>query len=551
MKHLPFIILLIVLTIYLGLKTLPENGWGGWLAGDGDANTLLSLKYWAMDGIIHHKLLFIPIGYSKITEYLDYPEMRHLTKGTVTGGLVGRRLYYTHYPSGYLLPYAWLMKIGVIDRYWLRLFSLLLSFLALTLFYWFFNLISKNSLISFLAVLYYAISTMFLDYADAITSQPLDDLFRVIILVVGLLAICRYSHLNNFKNYKFYNILIWLLYFLFSFSSYDFTLFVFVWLIGLEIIQFIVNNYQSQISVIEKLKLFSWKKIIFFASAPILAFVLQLLQNYWYFGNWHEVWLDMMGAAAAKAYTGNGFVHFLNIFYPFSLMTGLEIFWAAFFVFVLFIILWKLRYLENATSILIVLFLAGAIYPFLMVSAGRFSYQGRQMMPLISFLVGTATFFVIRVFKDKMFCKGINIVLCGFLIISVSFLWGSQIYRTVQYIYDWPNNKADNNVIQLGKYLKLIKNGDSAVFYQGSKLPVSFVTEYYFDMPLFSFDKGENLIKDFLWLRNNSKYPFEAIIITDREEINNRIRKLLSEQKIDKIGDNQIIQGEYVFKIVP
>ena len=194
-QHIAFIILCLILFAYLGAKTLPENGWSGW--GIFSAQTLLSSKHWVNDGFIKSKLLFIPIGYSKIVQYLDQPEMRQHARGTTTGGLIGNRLYYTHYPSGYLIPYALLMKLGFQQRYWFRLLALIFSFSALILLYVFFNLITKNSLVSFFAISYYALSTMFLDYADSLANQPIDDLLRAAIFVVSMLAIRAVSLRNE------------------------------------------------------------------------------------------------------------------------------------------------------------------------------------------------------------------------------------------------------------------------------------------------------------------------------------------------------------------
>src|SRR3989304_837041 len=115
--HLPFLALLLVLSIYLGLKTFPEEGWSGW--EEGSAQTLLTpppLDHWDKDGAFNHKLFFIPIGMSGIVKYLDEPELRQHARGTVTGYLIGRRPYYTPHPPGYLLPLALLKKAGGDER---------------------------------------------------------------------------------------------------------------------------------------------------------------------------------------------------------------------------------------------------------------------------------------------------------------------------------------------------------------------------------------------------------------------------------------------------
>ncbi len=249
--HIWFVVLLLILAVYSGLKTLPEDGWDGW--GDaGSAGTMMTMKQWATDGMFYHKFLFIPMGYSKIIRYLDEPKISHLARGTVVGGLVGQWTHYNHYPSGYLIPSGILAKLGFESRHWFRLLALLFSLAGLVLFYAFFCRIS-NKIIAFLAVLYYGGSIAFLDFASDLANHPIDDFFRFLILFLSVLAV---RAVDNIKKYKIYNIFLWLCYFLLAISSYDSTFFIFVWLVGLDIITF---------------RKFLWKKCLLFASAPVAS----------------------------------------------------------------------------------------------------------------------------------------------------------------------------------------------------------------------------------------------------------------------------------------
>ncbi len=195
--HIWFVVLLLILAVYLGLKTLPEDGWDGWGA-TGSAGIMMTMKHWTTDGMLYHKFLFIPMGYSKIIRYLDEPEISHLARGTAVGGLIGRWTHYNHYPSGYLIPSGILAKLGFEARYWFRLLALMFSLGGLVLMYAFFCRIS-NKIIAFLAVLYYAGSVMFLDYADTVSNQALDDLFRFLILFLSVLAV---RAVDNIKKYR-------------------------------------------------------------------------------------------------------------------------------------------------------------------------------------------------------------------------------------------------------------------------------------------------------------------------------------------------------------
>ena len=215
----------------MGVKTFPENGWDGWF---GSSQVYMGAKYWANDGIIAHKFLLLPMGYSKVVKYLDDPSLRHHTRGTKTGGLVGNRLYYTHYPNSYITPYATLMNAGVYDRHWHRLLALSFSMLGFLLFY-FFLVIAFSPGVAFLGSFYYGVSTMFLDYADTLSNQSFDDLWRFAILFLSVVAV-RFE--KNHRKYLIFNTLIWFSFFIRSISSYDSTLFVFVWLVGLDAVVF-------------------------------------------------------------------------------------------------------------------------------------------------------------------------------------------------------------------------------------------------------------------------------------------------------------------------
>lgn len=272
--------LVVLLTVYLGLKTLPEDGWSGW--GEQSAQTLLSIEHWAQDGFLENKLLFVPVGYSKVARYLDDPSLRHHARGTVTGYLIGKRLYYTHYPSGYMIPFALLRKAGVTERYAFRLLGLSFSIAALFLMYVFFNRIS-DSTVAFFGALYYGLSTMFLDFADSLANQPIDDLLRFAVLAVSVSAYGRAEARGSRV------LVIWFLFLALSLSSCDSTLFIFAWLIGLDIAAWLSDREAA----------LPWKRWLFYLSAPVIAFSAQMLQNWWYLG-WEDLFLDLKGVVMSR-----------------------------------------------------------------------------------------------------------------------------------------------------------------------------------------------------------------------------------------------------------
>ena len=521
--HIAFIILFIVLGAYLGIKSFSESGWSSWYDGIGDAQTLLSAKHWANDGFFYSKFLAIPIGYSKTVRYLDDPQMRQHAHGTVTGGLIGQRLYYTHYPSGYSLPYAVFMKLGISQRHWFRLFALALSLGSLLLMYLFVNLAFGKKTAVFSSV-YYSISTMFLGYADSLANQPIDDLLRFAILSLSFWVVSRGA---DIRNNHFFNSLIWILYFTLSVSSYDSTLFIFVWLAGLEIVI---------------LKKIPWKKLLFFGSAPVLGFVLQMFQNWWYLGNWKDVWLDGFGASTAKMQTGDVLAHLWSAFRVLDLASGISI---AGTVVVLAIMMFSIFSLQkervkNFGGLAGLLFLAGLAYPFIFVGSGGFSYQGKQMMPFVAIVVGVAgsLMFDFKAWKKEK----IILVLAGVI------MWSGQIYRTTSFVDDWPNVKTDERVIKLSKDLRSIKESDNVLFYTGGKLNINSVTEYYFDMPILKFDKAENLVNDYLWLREHSAFSFNGIIMADGKSSINEIKNIFIASNINP-EEMLSIDGYHILKI--
>lgn len=514
---------------YLGAKTLPKDGWDGWF---GSSQVYMGAKYWANDGILTHKLLLLPMGYSKVTKYLDDQDLRHHARGTKTGGLIGNRLYYTHYPNSYILPYAMLMKVGLYERYWHRMITIAFSLIAITLLYVFLLKISSRS-VAFFGSLYYGISIAFLNYADTLSNQPLDDLWRFVILTLSVIAADADLRKKTILNLSMWGGILAL-----AISSYDSTFFIFVWLVGFD---FVVK------------KRLLWKRWLFFASAPVFGFVLQMLQNRWYLGNWKDVMLDSFGAGLAKTQTSSILSHMWSVFRTFELATGLNTLWASVFVFALLFLLWNNRKIQGNTKLIFlatILFLAGSAYPFVFVGSGGFPYQGRQMMPFLALIIGLATFYFYNFIICKTWQKFSAPALVLFL--SLFILWSSQIHRTAQYVYDWPNNRTDKGLVKLGEELKSIKKGDAVIFdfEDFSKVDDMYPQpdpyfEYYSDTPILSFKKATDLASDYNKLKQRSVSKFDSIIVTDSFEKMAELSRLLPVSI-----NTRIIEGKYVSLII-
>ncbi|MCR4283775.1 MAG: hypothetical protein NUV64_00450 [Parcubacteria group bacterium] len=519
-SHKWFIFLFIFLVIFLSLKAIPKDSWDDW--GFGSAQTMMSSRHWVKDGFIHSKFLFLPMGYSKSVRYLDGTDMRHLTRGTMTGKLIGSRLYYTHYPAGYLLPYATLMKIGFSERFWFRFLAILISLAGISLMYAGFSLISTR-MIAFLATLYYAGSTMFLGIADSLANQPIDDLFRFSIL---FLSVWIYK-ISDDKKKRLYNIFIWFLYFALAGSSYDSTFFVFVWLVGLDLVM---------------TKKILWKKWLIFATAPVMAFLVQLLQNLWYLGV-HDALLDIYGSFRARANTGPGTnvfeKHIRAIFSPWVYMTDLRARFIIPIIVVLFsiFVFLKRHALKNLynfpkNEILVLLAISGFAYPFILVSSGYFPYQARQAALFISLLLASATVLIFLIAKDiktfRAFKSDFQIkraMALLILVILVSLLWFKQADRTYAYIKQWPNNVVDEKIIKFGQDMRDVTHGRDSVIFRMEKTSsyrypqADPFLEYYAGMPILSFKDTKDLADDLIKLKNRSVYSFLPIIIADDKEI--------------------------------
>lgn len=544
--HAPFIALFLVLAVYLGMKTLPEEGWSGW--GEPSAQTLLTLEHWANEGIIHHKFLYIPIGYSKSIKYLDDPELRHHARGTVTGSLIGRRLYYTHYPSGFVLPYAFLRKAGVTERHAFRLLSLAFSFGGLILLYVFMNRVT-TPLVAFFAVLYYGASTMFLDFADTLNNQPIDDLLRFAILAVSLGSVTG----DKEKRGRFVFIT-WVLFLVLAISSYDSTFFIYAWLVGIDLAAWLGGDRSEGP--------FRIKKWAFYASAPVIDFSVQMFQNWWYLGTGDMI-LDIKGTLDTRLGAGHGggfgagvYRHLTAILVPFKLMTGLDALPAAGLTAAAsgaFLYLRsRLQYRWPRFTVFLLLLIAGSVFTFIFAKSDDLNYQGRQLAPALGLIVGSATAMIARFFHSPgefiKKCKAGAVVLLVSSA-SVMVLWYAQIDRTVSYVRDWPNNAVPKPVLSAYKAFKSFSDKDGFIFYIDMNKEMDYpqprpTFEYYSGKPVLFFKYPDDALRDLIALKKKSEFPFDAVISSPQPEA---IEPFLPYSE----GGFKVVDGTYYTVLIP
>lgn len=542
-KNIPILIIILILGSYLGIKALNENGWDGW--GFGSAQTLMSSEYWAKDGFAKNYFLFLPSPYSKLIKYLDEPEFRNRAIDDFGGALKRNRIYYTHYPPLYLAPYAFLTKIGFENRSIFRIFSLLISLAGLLFFYLFIKYIS-NKTVAAIASIYYGFSVTFLNYADAASIQPLTIFFTFLILALSVSRMRRY------------NALIWIAYLMLSLSSYDATFFVFTWLV----------LYDAII-----LKKFLWQKWLFWASAPILGFALQILQNSWYLG-WTNAMSDIYVSYIGRAIGSlRGFV--LGLISPFVSMTSIKTVFifkktvvtlasAAAIVVTLRVIshrernFWqKISADSNYFRNVIVLAIATIVQPFFINVTGHWPYQGVLTAPFWGLLMGASSVFIINTIKKKEFGTYKKFYF-WILTATALVLWSTQFYSTFIYAKDWPNNKPDQKVIEFSKTIEALKSEDENIAFRilpqnpiwKNSFP-TFNVAYFIGILTIDFANSRDLLADFWWLRKTSQYPHHSFVISENkieiENIRDEIKKTLP-SRVSEIRD---IQGQYLFTISP
>lgn len=549
--NLPFIFLILILGVFLGVKAVPENGWDNWQYGS--AQALLSGEHWVKDGFFKNYLMFLPQGYSKVVRYFDDLPLRQHAHGTVAGGFIGQRLYYNHYPAGYLVPTALLMKFGIEKRFWFRFLEILFSLGSLVFLYWFLNKIC-NRIGAFLGTFFYAISVLFLGHADSLANQPIDSLLSFAIVA---LSVWLAESISESKKYLTYGI--WVLYFVLSLSSYDSTFFIFAWLVGLDLITE---------------KKIQWGKTAFWAMAPILAFGLQTLQSLLYLG-WRDMLLDFYGIYKLRIISADqsNFLlsHLERLINPFN-----EFFFPKLGILIAvvgFAYVWLIRSSKyrRAYKYLILSGIA-TLFNFL-VFPSLFFYQGKLVAVFGGILVAliiSESLEALRGFKIS-FKKPQFLHLIALICVAVIFIAQA---RTSYLYYNWKaRNDYNPKAIAFAKKVGSLVSGDKVVFQllnpiyemplsnpnppyvrpteetyadfsihgnhngvQGNDPypQVNPIDEYYVGSPILGFARTSDLIRDLSYLKRRSEFPFSVIILSDQKDMLQKLRNDIIFNKISK-----------------
>ena len=503
--HAAFVLLIFSLLIYLSVRAADDYRWSDW--GFGDAQTMLSLRHWKKEGWLANKLLMIPQGYAKVVRIFDNQELRHHAHGTcpISSPRIGPRLWYTHYPSGYLIPYALLSRLGLDKIFFMRMLSIFFSLGAVIFMYALFSRILSPR-VSFVAVFFYAASSAFLGYADSLANQPIDDFLRF----GFMLGVVFYTQASSLKQRTIYMVVLWITAFLLSLSSFDSVFFIYFWLIGWDLLEY---------------RQFRWKTYLIFALAPLAAHFVQFFQNVWYLGL-NDAIIDIQDTLFRKS----GLAHGYN-FKPEGLLVCMFISYAIYSIFL------KDRNEKELPSIglLFLLFLCGLIYMVLLPVGALMAYEKRQMVPFVSILVSGMTWsflkeFKLNVLQDRKitrkfpFQKGILLLylLLSFVIIFAFWRGFAAMPRKPIYNLRGHPDVVLARVIQSipTKYDPVIFNiGAFFEYWNRNYVPgypqIDPITEYYVGLkPIISFSSSKGAITDLQYMLDHSPYKFSPLLVT-------------------------------------
>jgi len=483
--------------LLLCTRIIAPDSFSGWSFGD--TQTLLSLKQWDKGGWKENKFLFAPQGYSSFAPLLDTPPLAQHAHGVSphTSPSVGPRRLYTHYPSGYLFPYAFFHSFGgVQSAHGLQLVSIIISLLGAALFYAALKKVLPESA-AFAAAAFYVLSPAFADYSYSLANQPLDDMLRwlFVFLIIA----------NKDDSPRLYAAA-WGAQLALSLCSFDSVLFVFCFLLGWDALR----------------REFSLKKYALFALAPLLAHGLQFAQNSWYLGL-HSAWRDAADTffsrsrhdTALLAKIADAFNPYLSAYAPVSL----AVFAAAAAAYLYFA-------RRETRSLAVLLLLCGLPMPLLLPGA-NFSYQVRQLLPFISVCAGLmiveAVSGLLRLAREKRYYPGgAAAVSCGVAAVWLLAQNAAALFAPPAAAY--PVMPSDITLAKAIKDMpaaheKTVFNIDGFATYQEYDYVPGYPqicpeVEYYSGGTLvLSFTKPQDLARDLAFIRRNAGAEFSPILV--------------------------------------
>jgi len=545
--------------------------WSYW--GFGDAQTMLTLNQWEKGGWLHNYLLFKPQGWAPTVDLLDEPELRHHARGIspASSPRVGPRLWYTHYPAGYLVPYAALYRLGVSSLYGLQLYSIAISLAALVLMYLTFSAIT-DTLVALIAVLFYGGSTIFLGYADSLANQPLDDLLRFAFMLATIFS----TRVAGAGRQRCWLAVAWGLEFCLSLSSFDSVFFLYTWLVGWDLLEH---------------RGLRWWKWLLFALAPISAHSLQFLQNVWYLG-WHDAGLDIVDAFMMKHSPGwlataeSAPPHRLTA----VLFALLQVFYSIYSPSLVLLVplalyagyrrLFPGQQCAGLPSfpLLLLLFSCGLGYVLVLPLAATMAYEGRQMIPFVAMLIGGFSCSVIRTachcwrqghegtrLGDRIWSRPYGYAFLGGVVLMM--FWIGFVV-TNRYPSPWAVGDDGVEELEFAQYLGRLATRTAPAFFVTGGLnfksqdypqgypSVAPDTEYYAgSRTILCFANAELLANDLMTMLTLAKGEdsFSPVLISDRPEQIGAVVAVLEQRKWLREVPRGIdaVQGRFLLDLTP
>lgn len=558
--HISFGILLFCLLIFLSVRASDEYRLSDW--GIGDAQVMLSLRHWEEEGWLANRFLIIPQGYAKVIRLLDEPELRHHAHGIspIVSPRIGPRLWYAHYPSTFVIPYALLFKLGFGQIFFMRLLSISFSVVALILMYMLFSKIASPR-VSFVAVFFYGLSYAFLGYADSLAGQPIDDLLRFAFML-GIVFSTRAASLGQ---RRIWTVFAWITEFLLSLASFDSVFFVYLWLIGWDFLE---------------QRGFRWKTYLIFALAPLTAHSLQFLQNVWYLGL-NDAVIDIKDTFFMRSGQGEGFGHLFLIGY--SLIILFNNFYKPIGLIVLLLIFYTVwsKFLRGKNEkelpsirLLAVLLFCGLAFGFLLPYGITESYEIRQIAPFMALLAsgttwsflkelrrnirGNYTFESKKEFSPRQKLMPLYLFLCIAVLIA---FWYHFAIAPRKPLYDMKGcpdvllameiksmpARYDPVFFNIGGFQRIVSSTRLSDYPQINP----FIEYYVGSKPILCFTKPDGLTSDLLYMINRSPDKFSPILITGNLAYMEKVISILNKKGIliQKLPQPYNILGKYVLDL--
>ena len=377
-----------------------------------------------------------------------------------------------------------------------------------------------------------------------------------------------------------------------SIVDFNSTFFIFAYLVGLSVIYIYKLSFSHKIRTASLL-------IIFFASAPVLGFALQIIQNIAYLG-WNDMWLDIYGSLTASGNSPH-----LNLIRrveasirPFITMSGLYNFYILmaplgaqkikqyflpsitpisyvlpFLIALAIVAFVKLKkftgYIMFPLSIPALLLIAPLIQSLLLPLNSIRDYAGPPAAPIIGIIIGSVVWMLyLALAKHRSFSlsRWVLIIFVSAIVLSLFIV---QIVINSSSYFGPNHTPLSDSEISFTRAMQKIADGEKAVFMINTVdtqlseeiLKTRFATidpkeylinyrnwEYYFDMPLLNFTKTKYLIEDLLFLKKRAKFSFTSIITSDDPNLINELYSKLSLKKLS-LTPIKILENRHFFLV--